>query len=349
LRKTTASTVPSSVVSGSPATVLGYPATMLRTVALVGIFACSHDAGGIAAGDYAAQAAAALCDYEVRCGLFADQMSCLAFDQTRLGGAFQQLLDSGKAIFDGAAAQACLDAIANMPCDQTQMAVRVEPSACLHEVDGSVGTGGACKQSGECQSGACAVGNCGSACCAGTCEAAQAPAGSGEPCVTRPCDVGLACSRTTGTWVPLGGSGAGCTLDTDCDYGLGCPAGRCKPLPAIGQMCPQGVCADIGATCNAAMTCVMVGLPGAPCQIDQDCSPFATCDVAMGKCAALPTLGEPCQTQCSDGSYCNIVDGGSGAGTCTAPGSDGAPCTRDNQCASDYCSDIGCAPAPVCI
>src|SRR6185503_12522943 len=77
LRKTTASTVPSSVVSGSPATVLGYPADMVRTLALVGIFAfaCSHDSGGIAAGDYAAQAAQALCDYEVRCGLFADPMS----------------------------------------------------------------------------------------------------------------------------------------------------------------------------------------------------------------------------------------------------------------------------------
>ena len=324
---------------------------MLRSLGVVGIFAfaCSHNSGGIAPGDYATQAAQALCDFEVRCGLFADQTSCLMFGQTHVDGGFQQLLDSGKATFDGNAAQACLDATANLPCDQTQMAVRVEPSACQHVVVGTVATGGACEQNAECASSACSISSCGSACCAGTCEAAQAPAGSGEPCVTRPCDVGLACSQTSGTCVALGGSGAGCTLDTDCDYGLGCPAGLCAPLPAVGDPCPAGECADIGATCNAAMMCVMVGLPGAPCQIDQDCSPYATCDVAMGKCAVLPTLGETCQTQCSDGSYCNIPDGGSGVGTCTAPGSDGAACTRDNQCASENCSDIGCAPAPVCI
>jgi len=318
---------------------------------LVGIFAfaCSHDGGGLSASDYAAQAAQALCDWEVRCGLFADQTSCLMYGQTQIGSGLQQLIDSGKATFDGDAAQACLDAIASTSCDVTQMGVRVEPSACLHYVDGTVATGSACEQNAECQSGACAIADCGSACCTGSCIAAQAPAGSGEPCVTRPCDTGLTCDQTSGTCVPLGGSGAGCGLPDQCAYGLGCAGGMCKPLPAVGEMCPDGLCADLGAVCNAAGTCVMYGLPGAPCEIDQDCSPYATCDVAMGKCTALPTLGQTCETACSDGSYCNVPDGGSGVGTCTAPAPDGAPCTRDPQCASHYCGDTGCQAQPVCI
>lgn len=324
---------------------------MVRTAGVVAIlaFACSHDGGGLSASSYAAQAAQALCDYEVRCGLFADQASCLVYGQTQIGDSFQQLLDSGKATFDGNAAQACLDALANLSCDNTQMSVRTEPPGCLHIVTGTVATGSDCEQSDECQSGACAIPDCSSACCTGSCVAAQAPAGSGEPCATRPCDTGLVCDQTSSTCVALAGSGAGCTLFDQCDYGLGCAGGMCKPLPAIGQMCPDGICADVGAVCNAAGTCMMVGLPGAPCATAEDCSPYATCDVAMGTCTALPTVGQPCQTGCSDGSFCNIADGGSGVGTCTALGSNGASCTRDTECASHNCADTGCQAQPVCI
>jgi hypothetical protein len=320
---------------------------MLRTLGAVSIvvsgvaIGCSGHGGGLSPSQYTAEAAQALCDYEVRCGLFADQAGCLAFGQTAPDATLQPLLDSGKATFDGVAAQACLDAISTVPCDQTQMAARVVPDACSRFVRGTVAMGGACEQNAECQSGACDVPDCGSACCSGTCGAAQAPGGSGDPCATRACDAGLACSTASDTCVPLAGSGAGCTLPSDCDYGLGCAGGICQPLPAVGQPCAAGQCADVGAVCNASGTCVMLGLPGAPCTTAADCSPYATCDVANGTCAALPTAGQACTTECSDGSYCN--------GTCMVPGSDGAPCTRDGQCASRYCGGSACAPAPVCI
>jgi hypothetical protein len=321
---------------------------MLRTVGVVGIFAiaCGHDGGGISATDYAGQEAAAFCDYEVRCGLFANQTSCISYGAIYVDPSFSMLVDSGKVTFDGNAAQACLDALSTVPCDQTQMAARVTPSACNDIVTGTVAMSGTCEQNAECQSDACVLPDCGSACCTGSCGAAQAPAGSGEPCVTRACDVGLACSETSQTCVPLGGSGAGCMLTEDCSYGLGCVGGECATLPAIGDPCPDGECADLGAVCNAQATCVMVGLPGAPCATAEDCSPFAACNGTT--CVALPTVGQPCATACSDGSYCTGNDG-SGSGTCIAPAGNGAACTRGPQCASHYCGSGGCEAAPVCI
>jgi hypothetical protein len=322
---------------------------MLRALGIVGIvaIACNHgNGGGIAPADYATEAANAVCDYDVRCGLFADQASCLAYGLVSVDAGFLMLLDSGKATFDGNAAQACLDWISNRSCDQTQMDARVEIAACSQFVVGTVAMNGACEQNAECVSGACATADCQQACCTGTCVAAEGPAGSGDPCVTRSCDSSLACSMA-GVCVPLGGSGAGCMLSSDCDFGLGCPAGECAPLPAIGDPCPTGECADIGAVCDDASMCVMVGLPGAPCTTNDDCSKYAECNGTT--CVAQPTLGQPCDVGCSDGSYCNIPDGGSGVGTCDALGSDGDPCTRDAQCTSFNCGDTGCLPAAVCI
>ena len=316
---------------------------MLRAFGVVGIFAiaCSHDNGGISAADYAAQEAAAFCDYEVRCGLFADQTSCVSYGVIYVDPGFLTLVESGKVNYDGAAAQSCLDALSTVPCDQTQMAARVTPTACTEIVIGTVAMSGTCEQNAECESAACVLPDCGSACCTGSCGAAQAPAGTGEPCVTRACDVGLTCNETMGTCAPLGGSGAGCMLDDDCAYGLGCPGGECAPLPAIGDPCPNGECADLGAVCNAQKLCVMVGLPGAPCASALDCSPYAACNGTT--CVAQPTVGQPCTSACSDGSYC-------GSGTCVARGGSGAACITGAQCASRYCgSDGACADAPVCI
>jgi hypothetical protein len=230
------------------------------------------------------------------------------------------------------------------------MSARELSPSCSQILVGAVGTDGACEQNAECQSGACALPDCGSACCAGTCEAAEAPAGSGEPCVTRDCDTGLACNVDTETCTPLVGSGGGCMFSQDCDYGLGCAGGECAPLPAVGDPCPNHVCADVGAICNAQGTCVMVGLPGAACGTNADCSIYMRCNGTT--CEALPTVGEPCTIAtsygCSDGSFCAVPDG-SNAGTCTAPGSNGASCANGDQCTSAYCAtDNTCEAPPVC-
>jgi hypothetical protein len=322
---------------------------MLRALGVVGIvsFACTHPGGGIAPADYAADAANALCDYEVRCGLFADQPSCLAFGQTKVDPTFELLVASGRVTFDGVAAQACLDAIAATPCDQTQEAARVLPDACSRYLVGTGAMGSACEQNAECESGMCALADCQQACCSGTCTADQAPAGSGDPCITRPCEPDLACSQNTGTCVALGEMGDVCMLPSDCDFGLSCVADECQPLPAVGQPCLDGQCADVGAVCSESSTCVMVGLPGAACATNVDCSQFTECNGTT--CIALPTLGQPCDDGCSDGSYCNIPDG-SGTGTCTALGSDGTSCTISSQCANGLCDGSGaCSSPPLCI
>ncbi|HEY1812066.1 MAG TPA: hypothetical protein VGG74_06895 [Kofleriaceae bacterium] len=322
---------------------------MLRALGVVGIVAlgCTHSGASISPADYAADAANALCDYEVRCGLFADQASCVAYGQTMVDPTFEMLVASGKVTFDGSVAQECLDAIVGTSCDQTQMTARILPDACSHYLVGTVAMGSACEQNAECQSGACAIGDCQQACCTGTCAAVQAPAGSGDPCITRPCEPDLTCSTNTGTCAALGGMSDACALPTDCDFGLGCAGGECQPLPAVGQPCLDGQCADVGAVCNEAGTCVMVGLPGAACATDADCSQFAECNGTT--CVAFPMLGESCDAGCSDGSYCNIADGGSGSGTCTALGSDGTPCTVSSECANGYCPSGTCETPPLCL
>jgi hypothetical protein len=326
---------------------------MVRPLAVVGIVAtlgCSHhgSTSDLTPDQYATQVPAALCTYEVRCGLFADQASCLAYDLITVDANFAAVVASGKTTFDPDEAQACLDATTNLPCDQTTEGARVTADACTKVVTGTGSAGDACSQNAECASASCEIPDCQQECCQGMCIAAQAPAGLGEPCVTRMCDTGLQCSADTQTCAPLSTAGTSCMLSDECAYGLGCANGTCKMLPLVGEPCPDQVCAELGATCDASSTCAMVGLPGAACMISEDCSPYVTCDETTDLCEALPTLGEPCTTACSDGSFCNLEDGS--GGSCTAPGPDGATCKRNAECANEYCDDNGmCMTPAVCI
>jgi hypothetical protein len=99
-----------------------------------------------------------------------------------------------------------------------------------------------------------------------------------------------------------------------CAQGLICQGEVCVnpcmgtgPLPAIGQPCPQGVCAA-GAVCDETMTCVAAPvLPGAgqPC-LDGACATGTVCVAAANTCATLPTTGQPClENQCDINSVCD--------------------------------------------
>ena len=294
---------------------------------------CSSDGGGsLTPTQFQQQEASAYCTYYVRCGLYADQASCLANANTTPDSAVFDAINAGKVTWNGGDAQSCLDAIESLSCDQTSMGARVEPSACLNIVTGVAATGSACEQDAECVSGECALTTCGSACCPGTCTGSASTGAVGEPCIEGDtCAAGNWCdeSDTGSICQALVASGSACQASASCPYGQGCGGGICKVLPQVGQPCPDNVCADIGAYCGSAGTCLAYGLSGAACGSGTECSPFETCDTTSGKCAALPTVGQPCTDECSNATCDN--------GTCVAPGSDGTTCMFPSDCQSDNC------------
>ncbi len=316
----------------------------MRLVAVVVLAGCS---GGIAAPDYARELHDAQCEQRVRCGLFPDTASCDPYFPVASEAGLLAAIDRGASRYDADQAEQCVNELRNTPCDLTTMEGRALPAACARVVTGTGAMGAACFSNGECSSGACQIPSCGTTCCSGTCIAATPPGQAGEPCASRPCAAGLACDNTK-TCVALFAAGAPCTLGTQCAYGLGCAGtpGTCKPLPKLGEACPDDLCAELGASCDATATCAPLGLTGAACTTARDCSPYFTC--AAPSCAPNPALGEPCTGLCRDGSWCD-----SATGACTAPQADGATCVTGLQCSSSYCdaaqAPAVCAAFPVCM
>ncbi len=133
-------------------------------------------------------------------------------------------------------------------------------------------------------------------------------------------------------YADLFAEGATCLEDTDCNYGLAClgSPGVCTIVPHLGEPCPDEVCGDLGTYCATDGTCHATGLVGASCMTSQECSPFYPCNGTQ--CGSLPKLGETCSGLCSDGSYCDST-----TLQCTARQTNGATCTGDFQCESNYC------------
>ena len=158
------------------------------------------------------------------------------------------------------------------------------------------------------------------------------------------------------TCQPLGADGATCAADEQCGFGLACVTaspslpGTCKPLGRTGAACVLGRCAELGATCNASNQCVAVGLPGATCAAQADCSVFAECDVPNQRCVELPTLGMACDRACAGESWCNF--NGQTIGTCTEPQPNGTPCEESDKCLSQNCKPgtvtESCQDYPIC-
>jgi hypothetical protein len=327
------------------------PAYLVLAVSLA---ACSGGGGGIALADLQTKSLDARCSFLVRCGLFADADSCHKFFIITDDPSAQAAVDMHKSNYDGGNAKACLDAIAAASCDQTQQDSREQPEPCKHIFTGTGAMGDACAFDAECSSNNCVIPTTATgACPQGMCGAEVPLAKVGESCNMVDCEPGLFCNAQT-TCANLVASGGACDFSSDCDYGLGCVgatgAATCKALPLIGSACPDMQCAEIGANCNAQMTCVALGLPGDPCMGDGDCTFFGHCDTTMSKCADFPTRGMPCDSICSDDSWCQIPMGMT-MGTCAAPQANGATCTGNDQCTTHFCngSPGTCADPAVCI
>lgn len=332
----------------------------MRSLAIMIVVLCAAcGTDSVSIDDYPAAVRDAGCRYLARCGAVEDLDTCRKINvgtTIHLSASDRAAVDMGKTKYDGARAQACLDALAGRSCDVTSESHRALPDACREIVAGTQHAGAACALDAECVSLSCDVPGCSMACCTGTCVGDTAPARAakiGESCETASCDATSFCDDATLMCVALKPADAFCVSPNECAFGLDCaPTGVCAALPAPGAAC-TGACRDDGTTCSAASrTCVKVALAGEACTTSADCSFVYRCD-ATKHCSAGPALGAACTAtqRCGDDrAFCDVPQG-QAMGTCVLPKPDGSTCQRDGNCESGSCDQttLMCGPEPVCI
>jgi len=327
--------------------------SLVLLVALtLSVVACGDDDNGsgeyVSVADFNAAYKDAECTFLTNCGLFADKATCLR-SQLFNGGAYslsgdlRDAIAKGRVLYNGNAVKECFDEIANATCDKTDESGRVPVLACLQFTRGTLGADAACLLDQECISQNCRVLVADDPCAMGTCVGDTAPTIS-IPLNGESCNSVIGCGRgsycdTTSSFVctPLKTSGETCVDTHECGYGLGCAGSprTCRTLPAPNEACPDATCRDDGQHCIGAV-CKPLGLLGATCASNSDCSPYFPCDFNTSMCKKTPSIGESCATtnsRCFDEhSYC---DGATL--TCVAAKPDGAACTTNLQCQSENC------------
>jgi len=94
------------------------------------------------------------------------------------------------------------------------------------------------------------------------------------------------------------------------------------------------------SACMEAAWVGMVGV-GGECTYSYECADETVNYCAPNRtCTPRPTAGQPCDTGCATGLYCNL-------GKCAAQLGVGGPCTVSTQCVKDLFCDLS-QPAPVC-
>jgi hypothetical protein len=288
--------------------------TSLRWVlagSLVAVATCGGG-GSISLQDLGTQAKAAVCAYEVRCGLFPDQASCVGSVVSNLGQLMADV-NAGKIAYDGVAASECLNVLSTASCSLSGSA-NVDQHACKDAFKGTAAGGAPCYTGAECISQQCDVVNCmtSTMCCAGTCSAFVVAIAAGGACsIAAP---GSACAAGTSCRAGANGAGATCQAliavggacadSSDCVAGAACKQdtpghGTCQPYPREGQACDPNnglPCDALSDTCDATThTCVPLTAVGGACSVSGGgCVRYASCDPNSLKCVAKGGAGGPC-------------------------------------------------------
>jgi hypothetical protein len=349
--------------------------------------ACGGESGAftdapVALGDLPPKYAAAACTAYENCmgadlmKLFLNGADCAAVTEQRiLNGTFpmiQSRIDQGTMRYDGAKAQACLNAIAARTCATFNDR---DPPECLAAIDGTVDLGGDCTLDDDCKGSALCRSTTGT--CPGKCTALLV---AGQACAKNDnCASGLVCSSETKMCVQPVGADQKCEYgQPPCAPGLLClgkddtakTSGTCKSSaqafsadegavcdPAKGQLCKTGLsCAAAGVTVvPPAITfkCVKAGsyAAGLACKpaFPDACATGTYCKNGTGAlaldgvCTALPQSGEACgkDSQCQPNTVCV-------AGTCRSLVANGVSCTGDAMCYSERCGSGGCEARVAC-
>jgi hypothetical protein len=321
-------------------------------VAGMGLISCGPgDSGTDASGPMSSTAAITACDH-----YFAAQYArgcggpeVPPDEQARILARFEQVCQNQYALpgsgVTPATLEACASALEASPCELPDG----QPEACTFQ--GSLPGGAACNEGFQCESGRCQgtafaspEGQIGPTTC-GTCEAAVAlgqVCGQGNSSAGCPAKAGCVAEDASAS-IPTytcaapayGDVGATCDDETAlCETGLYCASGQCAPLAVAGAPCgagptppgnPGGCVPPLSCVGDPGATTCALGVTGAFCLDDLDCSPGLGC--MPGPCAPM---GVPARIGCAASGTCGPVAWGGPGQSCDPP---------STRCLVGSCSD----------
>jgi hypothetical protein len=286
---------------------------------LVAVAGCDGSGGAIPFSQLESSELAAVCHLEVLCGAFPDLATCMSSDNPspHLFDTLGQDISSGKVVYDGVKARACVDTLnALSSCDRSALAnLNLDP-ICGKDtiVVGTVPAGGPCFFSDECAAGGTCQktdSTCTSAeCCPGNCLAMPPPVAVGGDCsaVAATCVSGSVCvydrstSPSTATCQKPRAAGAPCVSINSCASPLYCDStsGTCKSPVAEGGACDPSLgslgCDDGNDRCDpTTMVCTRRLPPRSACDpTNSGCVSYAACDATTSTCVERPLVGASC-------------------------------------------------------
>jgi hypothetical protein len=266
-----------------------------------------------------------------------------ASEITRLQGRFDTLCVDALALpgdaITSSALSACAAAVKSTGC----AVLGQNPGPCALDT-GTLTTGSSCVTGGQCQAGICTAGNTssdGGQTLCGTCVAAV---GVGQSCTSgQSCGPSATCNGSTGggetcVAITYGAAGVACNgSNTQCNPGLYCDpnAQKCAAPGGAGAPCNLDEACTPPLACPAVTgpsTCQAPGGAGGPCQDDADCASGFGCGQTSHTCATVTfvTGGQACgdYARCLVGN-CPFTSGATG-GACPTVIPDGQPCTTND-------------------
>lgn len=353
---------------------------LLLVPALLACGPDSSDSVGVPFAVFADRMTQTVCDSLNTCG-GVESMPYRDNCPLRLGGyvaegfvpAIQDGVNAGRILYHPLLGDACIVQLADCGL------INHLPPGCLAAIEGTVPTGGDCRDSLDCAGdGYCDAGS-GLQECPGTCRPWKSV---GESCADPiQCARGLKCVGSPALCVDPDGDGDPCGNQDDCAYHLFCISVDGEPIcerqphvstATLGDECGafdevfsaplcagRLVCAegtpgdgDSGAAAAEGATCQETVSPGAACHpaFLNQCSQGQYCDTTTLRCIPLPTTGQACVDLDYLGltNYCQPLHGCSPGGICEARRRNGEDCQNDGQCLSTKCSDNHCTPDYAC-
>jgi hypothetical protein len=306
----------------------------MRGVVLLSV-ALAFGCGPQSYDEFRDQLSKASCDRMIRCGQTGASERAHCLPMTLVVPPEEDVnvaVNKGRLRFFSDAAQSCIDAVNDAPCDDNLLAYRIAIH-CHHVVEPGVPAGGSCFAD-ECEGGVCqesgSMPGCGGT-CIGFAEPGMACMDAGPPANT--CDPTVA--YCAGTCQQKKQAGEPCANDLECGYGWFCVNGSCGDaiFAKLGAPCggDNPPCEENGY-CATSGVCAAQAEKGKPCDnAPYSCKAGATC--IDGTCQPWKDVGQPCDGPLNGGcpldSYCvNGVCANNGSG---ANGLD-QRCTGDNEC-----------------
>jgi hypothetical protein len=292
----------------------GLWAAVWGLAALVGYGGGCGGSDAIPFSQYESVLVTASCHFDVLCGNYPDQATCVTSTQVQphLYDTLGADIASGSVVYDGATARACIEAINGLSfCSRAGFASAQIESGCNGLFTGTVAAGAPCFLAEECAGGAtCAASDTtcdrASQCCVGACGVPTPPAAVGGSCLPpQLCAPGMYCvldpSGTATCQLPVG-LGASCGETAPCEVPLYCAptTQTCQSPASTGGTCNPELdsedCESPDDQCDPTTSvCTRLLAPGAACASSGlGCVNYATCDTPTGTCVTRPAVGESC-------------------------------------------------------